>query len=436
MKFYDRKDELAALAQAREAAAGGARFTLLIGRRRIGKTALLLESLKKQTCLYLFVSRKSEQLLCEEFQTEAEKKLGLKIFGRLMSFRDIFQQLLEFSVTRHFTLVIDEFQDFTLVNPSVFSDIQNLWDRYHDASKMNLIVCGSIYTLMVKIFEDNKEPLFGRATSKLTLRPFAPGIIKKILKDHNPSYTPEDLLTLYLLSGGVPRYISLLMDAGAVKHGEMLRFVVSPASPFLVEGKDLLVSEFGKDYSIYFSILQLIASGKTSQSQIDSIIGKITGPYLVNLEKEYSLIKRSRPEFSKPESRGIRWRLRDNYLNFWFRYIYANQTLIELRRYDLLHELIARDYERYSGLVLEDYFRAKLMAEGRFTSIGSWWDKKGENEIDIVAVSELDGAALVAEVKRKARKINMNLLREKALGLRDHLAKYETAYRGFSMEDM
>jgi AAA+ ATPase superfamily predicted ATPase len=436
MKFYDRKDELAALAQTREAAAKSAQFTLLIGRRRIGKTALLLESLKKETCLYLFVSRKSEQLLCEEFQKEAEKKLGLKIFGGLRQFKDLFEQLLVFSEDKHFTLVIDEFQDFCRVNMSIFSDIQSLWDRYREKAKMNLIVCGSIYTLMVKIFEDSKEPLFGRATSKLVLRPFTPGVIKKILKDHNPAYTQEDLLALYLLSGGVPRYISLLMDAAAVRHKDMLRFVTNPASPFLAEGKDILVSEFGKDYNIYFSILQLIASGKTSQSAVDSIIGKTTGPYLANLEKEYSLIKRSRPEFSKPESRGVRWRLRDSYLNFWFRYIYANQTLIELRRHDLLYELIAEDYERYSSLVLEDYFRAKLMEEGRFTAIGSWWDKKGENEIDIVAVSGLDRTALVAEVKRNPKKINMNALREKALLLRANLAPYDTAYRGFSMRDM
>jgi AAA+ ATPase superfamily predicted ATPase len=301
---------------------------------------------------------------------------------------------------------------------------------------MNLIVCGSIYTLMVQIFEDAKEPLFGRTSAKLILRPFPPRVIKTILKDHNPAYTQEDLLTLYLLSGGVPRYISLLMDAGAVKHADMLRFVTSPASPFLADGKDILVSEFGKDYNIYFSILQLIAAGKTAQSEVDSIIGKTTGPYLANLEKEYSLIRRNRPEFSKPESRGIRWRLRDMYLSFWFRYIYANGTLVESRRYDLLREAIAADYERYSGHVLEEYFKAKLMEEGRFTSVGSWWDKKGENEIDIVAVSEIDKKALVAEVKRNPRKISVKALRDKAALLRDHLAKYETAYKGLSLEDM
>ncbi len=186
--------------------------------------------------------------------------------------------------------------------------------------------------MMMKIFENRKEPLFGRLTSKITLQPFAVRVIKEILNDYNPKYTGEDFLCLYMLSGGVPKYIDLLMEAGAVTKNSMLDVAIRPDSPFLGEGRDLLISEFGKEYGTYFSILQLIASGKTKQSEIDSIINKNTGAYLVNLEKEYSLISRVKPMFAQPRSRKTRWTLNDNYLRFWFRFIFPNQSLVEMER--------------------------------------------------------------------------------------------------------
>ena len=289
--------------------------------------------------------------------------------------------------------------------------------------------------MMMKIFENRKEPLFGRLTSKITLQPFAVSVIKEILNDYNPRYTPEDLLCLYMLTGGVPKYIDLLMEAGATKKSKMLDMVTSPDSPFIGEGKDLLVSEFGKKYGTYFSILQLIASGKNTQSEIDSVIGKNTGAYLANLEREYSLITKNKPIFSKPESRKNRWSLNDNYLRFWFRFIFPNQSLIEMGKYDLLREVIDRGYEQYSGLVLEKYFRTKIAKEERITGIGSYWDNKGENEIDVIAVNDLNKTAIVAEVKRNSKKIDMNILQSKVHSVKE-LIKYKVELQGLSLENM
>lgn len=312
MKFYNRTQELNILGRTWEQSKQSACFTVMVGRRRIGKTSLLLESVKGTKYLYLFVSRTSEPLLCQQFQKDAAEALGIQIFGTITRFRDLFEQLLIFSTKEHYTLIIDEFQEFANVNSSIFSEIQNLWDQYKSKAKINFIASGSIYSMMMKIFENRKEPLFGRLTSKITLQPFAVSVIKEILNDYNPRYTPEDLLCLYMLTGGVPKYIDLLMEAGATKKSKMLDMVTSPDSPFISEGKDLLVSEFGKEYGTYFSILQLIASGKTTQSEIDSVIGKNTGAYLANLEREYSLTTKNRPMFSKPESRKNRWSLNDN----------------------------------------------------------------------------------------------------------------------------
>ncbi|MDR3315655.1 MAG: ATP-binding protein [Coriobacteriales bacterium] len=438
MHFVNRVNELKTLTATLQRSKQNAQFTLVTGRRRVGKTALLLEHLKgiEGKTLYLYVARKSETLLVVDFQQAAEAELGLKIFGTLTSFSDYFEQLLIYAQQEHLTLVLDEFQDFDRVNKSIFGSIQNLWDRYKDSAHINLIVSGSIYALMVKLFEDDKEPLFGRLTSKLILQPFTTEIIKSVLYDYNPTCNSEDLLFLYALSGGSPRYLALLIDAEATDRASMLSYIASNGSPFLSDGKDILVSEFGKDYATYFSILQLIASGKTSQSAIDLIIGKTTGAYLQNLEKDYSLIAPQRPLFAKPQSRTVKWRIIDRYLVFWFRFVFANQGLIEMGRFDLLQQSIEQHYSTFSGLALEDYFRAKLAEEGRYTRIGASWDNKGLAEIDILALNDLDKTALVAEVKRNAKKINLAALRVKADSLTNELAAYEVSYQGFSMADM
>ena len=199
MKFYDRKTEMEALTRNWVQAADTSCFTVMVGRRRIGKTALILESLKKQRGLYLFVSRQTEPLLCAQFQREAEKALGVRIFGVISRFRDIFEQLLIFAEKEPYTLVIDEFQELERVNTSIFSEIQDLWDQYKDRVKINFIAAGSIYSMMMKIFEHSKEPLFGRLTARITLRPFRLSVMKNILHDYNPNYTAEDLLCFYMI---------------------------------------------------------------------------------------------------------------------------------------------------------------------------------------------------------------------------------------------
>ncbi len=436
MKFYDRTQELDLLRDINKQSRNTACFTVMVGRRRIGKTSLLLESMKGEKFLYLFVSRKSEVLLCEQFQQEIKDSLELEIFGNVTEFRILFEQLMIYATQTHFTLIIDEFQEFDNINSSIFSDIQNIWDRYKEQAKINFIACGSIYSMMKKIFENNKEPLFGRLTSKIILKPFRISTIKEILKDYNPEYTPEDLLAFYLITGGVAKYVALLMEAGAVTFNQMIRYTIRPDSPFLSEGRDLLISEFGREYATYFSILQLIASGKTSQSEIDSIIGKNTGAYLANLEKEYSLINRNKPMFSKSESRNSRWCLNDNYLMFWFRFIFPNLSMIELGKNNMLEQFILKNYEQYSGRILERYFRDMIAESEDITDIGNYWDNKGENEIDLIALNRFENKALIAEVKRNFHKVNIARLYEKVATIKKQLAHYTLDIKGLSMQDM
>lgn len=436
MKFYNREDEMKLIRQTEERSRSTACFTAIMGRRRVGKTTLLRKALEGKKYIYLFVSRTSEVLLCDAFKREITDTLSIPIYGTPTRFRDLFELLMQHAASEHFTLIIDEFQDFDRVNPSIFSDIQNMWDRYSPLAKINFIVCGSIYSLMKHIFEDHKEPLFGRLTSKFVLKPFKTSVLIEILRDYNPAYTPDDLLCLYTLTGGVAKYVTLLMDAGAVTLETMIDFVTQPDSPLLTEGRDMLVQEFGRDYSTYFSILQLIASGYTRQGEIDGIIGKNSGPYLNNLSEGYSLIQRRLPLLSKPGTRNLRWYIADNFLNFWFRFIYPHQSAIELEKYAELNTYIKSHYVQYSGGMLEKYFRDRVAETTNVTLVGNYWDSKGENEIDLIALNVFEKKGLVAEVKRNPDKINYTLLAQKMANLPKEFSKYSLIQKGLSLDDM
>lgn len=325
------------------------------------------------------------------------------------------------------------------MNKSVYSDMQRIWDMYSPKARINLIVCGSIYSLMTKIFKNKKEPLYNRQTRFMTVRPFTPTVLKEILAEYRPDYTAEDLLALYAFTGGVAKYVQLLVDAGATTKADMLDHIVKADSIFLGEGKAILIEEFGKDYGIYFSILSAIARGKTSRSEIENVVGRQIGGYLTKLESEYEVISKRQPLFEKSSSKNVRYTIEDNFFTFWFRFIYKYSYMLEIENYGSVKTIIDRDYETFSGLMLERWFKRVLTEQKAYTRIGGWWDRKGENEIDIVAENELDDAATFFEVKRKAENIDMAKLETKAaafLRVTEAFRGYALSYKSLSMDDM
>ena len=168
MKFYDREKEQKMLSEVLQQSKHEARMTVLMGRRRIGKTELS-QRCNDEKILYFFVGKKAEALLCQDYVREIREKLNVPVLGTPTTFSEIFRFVLQLSESQSFTLIIDEFQNFLKINPSVFSDIQRDWDLHKRSSHLNLIISGSVFTLMTRIFEDKEEPLFGRADGKLIL---------------------------------------------------------------------------------------------------------------------------------------------------------------------------------------------------------------------------------------------------------------------------
>ena len=445
MKFYNREKERAELRRISNLSfTRNSRMTVLTGRRRIGKTSLIKQAFIGSTepMLYFFVGRKAEAALVEDFVAEIHHKLHCYIPEGLATVTGVMRFLLELAKTLKFTLVIDEFQEFTSVNRSIYSDLQNLWDTYRDETTMNLVLSGSVMSMMRKIFTDAHVPLFGRADNIINLRPFKIAVMKEILRDYNNEYRNEDLLALYAITGGIPKYIELLCDNGYVTRETMLRYAVSDMSSFIEEGRNLLINEFGRDYGTYFSILLAIAQGRTTQSEIVASLGGVAvGGHLDKLENVYSIISKFRPVLAKPGSRNVvHYRISDNFLRFWFRFIERNRSLIELDNYDDLLAVVMRDYPTYSGMLLEQYFRQKLAEDGGFSVIGSWWEAKAgkdASEIDIVGIRTERKSALVAEVKCNARNFDHKAFMEKVEHISNKiLAGYEIETRLFAMEDM
>ena len=410
MKFYDREQEIRFLQKTAGEARSAARFTVVTGRRRIGKTSLISKAYEGDSFLYFFVARKAESDLCENYMEEIEQKLGIPTLGRSRKFSEIFEYLMKLSTERSFTLVIDEFQEFFRVNRSIYSEMQDIWDRYEKTSRINLLVCGSVYSMMQKIFKDKKEPLYGRSTGELKVLPFCPSVLKEILSDAKPDYEKEDLLALFTFTGGVAKYVQLIVDAGALSKDEIIDYIISPNSTFISEGRNNLVEEFGKDYGVYFSILSCIARGKNTRTEIEDVIGKEVGGYLTNLEKDFEMIRKRQPLFERSSTKGVRYEIDDVFYSFWFRFIFKYGYILEIENYDKLREIIRRDYETFSGLMLERYFHRQAVESGKWTRIGRWWDRKGENEIDMITEDELSGTAVFYEIKRRPDSISPAIL--------------------------
>ncbi len=434
-KFYNRETQLAKLQEiTNNIHDSKGRLSVLVGRRRVGKTRLLNEAFAniKGKYLYLFISRKSEAALVDEFAALITEKLDAKFF-QPQSLKDIFDYLLHYSKSTPVTIVIDEFQDIARVNSALYSDLQNLWDANKNNAMMHLVCCGSLYNLMTKIFKGDKEPLLNRDDYFFKIKPLTPSYIKKIMLD-SEKYNAEELLLWWCLSGGIPKYLEWLNNA----KGPLFDELISESSPFLKEGSHRLVEDFGSEHRAFFDVLGAIANGHTTRARIESYLSLGVGMHLDKLEGDFDILRKMRPITSKETSRDVRYEISDPFLKFWFRFIYSNRSAVEMENFDYLKKVIKRDFETFSGIELESLFEAILIESKQFNRIGSYWDKKGENEIDLVAINDADKRLLIVEVKRQSKRYSQSKLLMKSAQLLSKLKLkgYKIEHRCFALDNI
>lgn len=407
MKFYDRERELIRIKDESGKSAHRSSIIVLAGRRRIGKTRLVLEAYKETPFLYFFVGKKKTPELLREWTEEINTKIG-KVHGEFSHFSQLIDFLFHKAKEEKLVVFFDEVQNFLSINPSAFSDLQKHYDLNRETSSLLLIFAGSSYSLIEKIFTGSREPLFGRASEFIELGYLPIKTQKEILEDTG-LYSGENLLHSFSIFDGIPRFYEEIVETGAKSFKEALKKLIVEKELIWEEGLNMMREEFGKDYSIYNSILSAIASGKRARNEIEQSIGGSAGGYLHNLESIYRLVKREKPIFEKTAKSALqRYYFADNFFEFWFCFINRYQALRELHREENAFEKIWASLHRYEGVKLEKLIKRIFIELNpfhlEFTAVGRYWDRKGENEIDLILLDEDSRTAHIVEVKRNLDK--------------------------------
>lgn len=450
MRFYDRERELARLGEIASLSEEAAHLMVITGRRRVGKTQLVRQFAEgREDFLYFFVSKKKPLVLLDEFRELLAAKAPLLKTAGFASFGDFFTAVFYLMQERPLFVVFDEFQNFQQVEPSVFSVLQDLWDRNKDRAKGAIVCIGSVQTLMREIFQGAKEPLFGRATARQYVEPLRPEVVGEILAEHGVD-PGRHLPFYYTLFGGIPKYYFLL-DRHRLfgkSRPEIVRRLFCEADALLqLEGRDLLIEEFGKSYLLYFSILQVMAGGETKMARIADCAGinvNSIGKYLDELASHYQVIERRIPVTEiRQEQKVGRYYLKDPLLRFWFRYVYRNQSLIEIGDVEGLTAKIDADLPTLMGWAFESLVRALLIGRNDgsiipfcFSRIGGFWTRKGEVEIDIVA-SDDEGRIFFGECKLNGARFTRGeaaRLKEKAKAVKWRSETREEHYALFCLD--
>ena len=420
MPFYDRETELGTLRELQRRAGRRSQFTLLLGRRRMGKTTLVREFLRElPRSLYFFVTRKrSEDLRAEFGEILAAQQPALR--GARLTWDGLLRACFEAARETPLAVVFDEFQNFRYVDPSVFSILQKQWDTLHETTRIHLIAVGSLVSLMERIFTGAKEPLARRATAQLSVHPFPPRVVETLLRRAGRAGLRE-LVRHWTIFGGCPKYYALAEGAdllGGDAFALIDALILGPDAVLRDEGRALVVEEFGREHTTAFALLRALASGRAQLAEIAQATGMPATALpkeLRRLEAEYRLIARESPVRDEKGRLG-RYRLQDPFLRFWFRYIYPFQSQLEAGRRDRVLSLIRRDLPTLEGWTFEALIRERL-AQGDPSLdppmdaevVGRWWNRRG-TEIDVVALADRQRTAFFAECRLSANKVDRALL--------------------------
>ncbi|WP_042686798.1 ATP-binding protein [Methermicoccus shengliensis] len=383
MKFVDRVEELKALGERLDSDI----FELIViyGKRRVGKTRLVLEAVKEREHVYY--------LAVEGDNLRHFKRLASKLVPEISYAQEDWEAYFNFLKGK--VVVIDEFPNLIKEDQKVVSLFQRAVDLILGNTGTKLILLGSSISMMSDRVLSYKSPLYGRFAS-MKLRP-----LKFFhLREFFPNLQWEELVEIYGFADGIPYHLEKVKPPfWKWLEGELKR-----PDTFLKDELDFLIKYEFSDVTTYKKILEAVALGKNTPKEIREHLkakhSDIT-QYLKNLMETEFLVKRV-PVTENASSKKGRYFIGDNFVAFWFRYIYPNLSAIEEGIFDLGE--IKKDCANYLGMVFEGIARQFLIELNRrerlpfkFSKIGGWWHK-GE-EVDLLALNEREKKALLVEVK-------------------------------------
>lgn len=413
-RFIDREEEMETLENEYQRA--GSSLVILYGRRRVGKTTLISEFIKDKNACFFLASEESETLNRLSFQEKAADFIDSELLrnATISSWDIIFKMIMEKNFENKPIIVIDEFQYIGKSNPAFPSIFQRIWEEILKNKSVMVILCGSLVSMMESQTLSYHSPLYGRRTAQIRLKqiPFS------YYHEFFPHKKEKELIELYAVTGGVPKYIELFSESDTIY--EAIRSCVLNRSSYLYDEPHFLLQQEVTEIGSYFSIIRAIAAGNSRLSAISSMLEvKTTGltKYLKTLidldilEREVPVTEEN-PEKSK---KGV-YKIKDNYIRFWFAFVYPNMSFIESGNREIVMKKIEKSFvKNHLSFVYEDICKEKmwkLNIEGKwpfhFDKVGRYWDSK--TEIDIVALDQQGSNLILGECKYWNEPVNSRVL--------------------------
>ena len=413
--FVDREQEMETLQSEYEK--DGSALVVLYGRRRVGKTTLISEFIKDKNALFFLASEESEAQNRSLLKEKVAEFINSDLLrsAEVKSWDVLFQSIMDTPFESKPVIVLDEFQYLGKANPAFPSIFQRIWEEILKDKSVMVILCGSLISMMESQTLAYGSPLYGRRTAQIRLKqiPFA------YYHEFFPGKSHRELIEMYAVTGGVPKYIELFSESGDIYSA--IRKCVLNRSGYLYDEPHFLLQQEVTEVGSYFSIMRAIAAGNSKLSAISAVLEiKATSltKYLKTLidldilEREVPITEEN-PERSK---KGL-YKIKDNYLRFWFAFVYPNMSFIESGHSEIVMNKIKKSLVRnHIAFVYEDVCKERmweLNAEDRwpfnFTKLGRYWNAR--TEIDIAAIDPEGKNLILGECKYWQEPVDVDVLR-------------------------
>lgn len=419
--FFGRERELADL----EALYAQDRFHLFIlyGRRRVGKTTLLNEFCKDKDAIFYSAEQSSPKLNLDKFSELVFQHYRETTLSPFSSWENALAYIQTRQGDRRLVLVFDEFPYLVRKSKALLSILQHVIDHQLQNSRLFIILCGSYMGFMEKEVLGAKSPIFGRRTGQLKLQPFTYQTSLRFMD----GFSDEDKLNLYGAFGGTALYLSQIQPTKSFETNIKNAFLRVTA--YLYEEPLLLLRQEVQEPGIYSAVIEAIASGYTKSNEIATKIGEEPAKCLKYIHTlcELGIVYKETPFGEKETARKTIYGLSDLMFRFWYRYVFANRTLLETGALEAVwKQRILPDYSTYMGLVFEQVCRDYLLDQNRqgklpflFTRIGRWWgtDPKTHQSEEIDLIASEGKSYLFGECKWRNEPTDISVLsrlREKA----------------------
>lgn len=415
-KFVDRIDELKTLEK--EYRRKGASFVVLYGRRRVGKTALISEFMKDKDAMFFLASEENENSNRREFKNQVAAYTGNELLkeSNVSQWDILFSEFVKKKSAGKKILVIDEFQYLCKANKAFSSMLQRIWELYLKEEDIMLILCGSHMSMMESETLNYSSPLYGRRTAQILLKqiPF------RYYREFYPNRSEEELCEFYSVTGGVPKYIELFEEYGDIY--EAIEENILDRNSFLYDEPNFLLRNELGEVGTYFSIIKSIAAGNRKLSKIAENMEEKQSSISAYLQTLINLdiIEREVPvtEENPGKSKKGLYKIKDNYILFWFRFVYPNIGLIESGQKEAVMNQIRQNFVvNHAAHIYEDICIEKFQQINGterlsvlYNKVGRWWD--AQNEIDLVALNAEENEILFGECKYRNKKMDIDVLDE------------------------